>query len=297
MAQQRKPGRKPKYLKPPAFQFYTGDWKRDAQLAMCSPATRGVWIEALASMHDNDRSGQLVGTIAELAQTCRCTPEAMVDALRELRAKKAALVLLEGEQPEGLPSLPPDDPHAFSHAETTPETTFEKTSKRLEIGSDFAGVITLINRRMYRDYSVRKWATLRQKQKYSRSLSRPDHALPHSDSPTNLTAPSSSSSSYLLRGSKDPHKRHALTPSSSLPADSPISASTEKASASACSPDMPANLGQSKPAVMALVNKHRETALLVFAELNAARRRIKPRAHLLPRPSNEGKHASLRPAN
>jgi hypothetical protein len=33
---------------------------------------------------------------------------------------------------------------------------------------------------------------------------------------------------------------------------------------------------------MALVNKHREAALRVFTELNAARRRIKPRANLAP---------------
>ena len=99
---------------------------------------------------------------------------------------------MQNEELAGLPGLPPDDPHARSHVQP-PTKTLEKRSenarKTLAIGIKTAGLITLINRRMYRDYSARKWASFRQKEKYSRDCSRRFHAQPHTDSPINLTSP------------------------------------------------------------------------------------------------------------
>lgn len=36
----------------PAFQFYTGDWRKDPELSRCSKAAKGVWIDALALLWD-----------------------------------------------------------------------------------------------------------------------------------------------------------------------------------------------------------------------------------------------------
>jgi hypothetical protein len=46
-------------MKRPAFQFYPGDWLRDAALRSCSIPARGVWIDMLCIMHDGNPYGHL----------------------------------------------------------------------------------------------------------------------------------------------------------------------------------------------------------------------------------------------
>jgi hypothetical protein len=41
----------------PSFQFYPGDWLKDANLRRCTPATRGVWIDMLCLMFQCDERG------------------------------------------------------------------------------------------------------------------------------------------------------------------------------------------------------------------------------------------------
>lgn len=84
-------------MKKPAFQFITGDWKKDEKLSMCGPATRGVWIDLLCAMHDNDHSGVVVGTMIQLSRVARCTLLEMQDALQELSYTKAADIAQDGE--------------------------------------------------------------------------------------------------------------------------------------------------------------------------------------------------------
>ena len=62
-------------MKLPAFQFYPGDWLRDPQLQMASTVARGVWINALCRMWDNEPRGTLSGTREEIARLCLCTKE------------------------------------------------------------------------------------------------------------------------------------------------------------------------------------------------------------------------------
>lgn len=76
----------------PAFMFYTGDWMKDPQLSMCSPATRGIWADAICAMHDSDRTGRLSGTSEQLARICRSTLAEMQPAIAELKATGAATV-------------------------------------------------------------------------------------------------------------------------------------------------------------------------------------------------------------
>jgi hypothetical protein len=45
--------------KRPAFQFYPGDWRRDAALRSCSLEARGLWVDLLCLMHDGEPYGHL----------------------------------------------------------------------------------------------------------------------------------------------------------------------------------------------------------------------------------------------
>jgi len=74
----------------PWLKWFPSDWRNDPALSMCSPATRGIWMDALCAMHDNNRSGQLQGSVAALARVCRCTPDEMQEALEELEQTGAA---------------------------------------------------------------------------------------------------------------------------------------------------------------------------------------------------------------
>jgi hypothetical protein len=76
----------------PAFQFYTGDWLKDPELSMCSPATRGIWADAICAMHEFDRSGSLTGTREQLSRVCRCALSDMQTAIAELDSTGAANV-------------------------------------------------------------------------------------------------------------------------------------------------------------------------------------------------------------
>lgn len=77
-------------MKYPWIQFFTGDWLKDPALSICSPATRGIWIDLLCAMHELDRAGQLRGTYEQLARVARCLPADVAHALTELQATEAA---------------------------------------------------------------------------------------------------------------------------------------------------------------------------------------------------------------
>lgn len=65
---------------------------KDPRLGQCSPSTRGLWIDMLCLMHENERSGVLEGTLESLARVCRCSPTELDDALGELSTFGAATV-------------------------------------------------------------------------------------------------------------------------------------------------------------------------------------------------------------
>jgi len=55
-------------MKRPAFQFYPGDWKKNAKLRRCSPAARGVWMDILCLFHDaEDEYGVLRWPLKDIA--------------------------------------------------------------------------------------------------------------------------------------------------------------------------------------------------------------------------------------
>ena len=74
----------------PYMPLYCGDWLKAPELTLCSPATRGIWIDFLCAMHEMDRSGILRGTIQQLSRIARCSTEEMTAAIGELRESHAA---------------------------------------------------------------------------------------------------------------------------------------------------------------------------------------------------------------
>lgn len=72
------------------MKFYPGDWLKDPCLGMCQPATRGIWMDLLAVMHESDRSGVIAGTREQIARLCRCSAVELGLALSELSTSKTA---------------------------------------------------------------------------------------------------------------------------------------------------------------------------------------------------------------
>lgn len=74
----------------PWMQFYPSDWSKDPALTLCTPATRGVWIDLICAMHLLDRSGELRGTADQLARFARCSTVEFVHAMTDLQTNRAA---------------------------------------------------------------------------------------------------------------------------------------------------------------------------------------------------------------
>jgi hypothetical protein len=127
-------------------------------------------------MHEDDRSGTLTGTPIQLAQLARCTGRAMVAALRELAAEQAADILVGG-------------------------SSVTRNAKVLKSSS----VVTVRNRRMYREAKARAASAIRQA-RWRRNQ--------ESNAPSNekVTIPLSSSSSTSPSPERDSGRRNAEPP-------------------------------------------------------------------------------------
>lgn len=160
-------------MKPPAFQFYPGDWMKDPSLSMCSPMTRGIWMDVLCAMWESPARGELSGTFIQLSRIARCTPDEMLQAVRELAETQTCTV------------------------------TFPL--RVTEMSQDVTQRVTLVSRRMTRDNNNRKNNALRQSRHRSNSVC-------NANSNKEITLPSSSSSSSSkVREEKNKAKKEAPT--------------------------------------------------------------------------------------
>lgn len=71
------------------FNLDYAKWLTDSGLSMCSPATRGVWIDLICVMYQ-ERKATITGTCEQLARLSRCSPSLMSDAITELKSTGAA---------------------------------------------------------------------------------------------------------------------------------------------------------------------------------------------------------------
>lgn len=78
--------------KRPSFQFYPGDWLRDAALRMCSSAARGLWIDMISFMHQAQPYGHLTfnGRPVDAVQLGKMVGETPKDVARWLEELRAA---------------------------------------------------------------------------------------------------------------------------------------------------------------------------------------------------------------
>jgi hypothetical protein len=79
--------------KQPAFMFYNGDWKKDPNLARCSLATRGFWLEILIDMKEL-KSSKITARIEEFARIARTDRVNARAAIEELQRTKTANVFV-----------------------------------------------------------------------------------------------------------------------------------------------------------------------------------------------------------
>lgn len=59
-------------MKRPSFQFYPGDWSSNPNLRRCTFAERGIWVEVMCLMHDQDEYGILRWPLKEIAGAVGC---------------------------------------------------------------------------------------------------------------------------------------------------------------------------------------------------------------------------------
>ena len=59
---------------------------------MCSPATRGIWIDFLLRMHDRDQCGELTGSRRAMCQLGRCSDQELTEFLLEIDHTKTGVV-------------------------------------------------------------------------------------------------------------------------------------------------------------------------------------------------------------
>lgn len=76
-------------MKRPSFQFYPGDWRKDAALQSCSLAARGAWIELMCIMHNCEPYGVLSTngtpfTVVQIARLMGESPGLTAKLLAEL---------------------------------------------------------------------------------------------------------------------------------------------------------------------------------------------------------------------
>lgn len=60
-------------MKRPSFQFYPGDWTSNSNLRRCSHAEKGIWIDVMCLLHDQEEYGIVRWPLKEIAQAVNCT--------------------------------------------------------------------------------------------------------------------------------------------------------------------------------------------------------------------------------
>jgi hypothetical protein len=110
--------------KAPAFQFYVKDWLSDPQLKMASFSTKGIWIDMICYMWSAPEPGKVTGTEAELSKLLGATKDEIRDFL--------------------------DDAEKLGFCDVT------------RLSRDSHANVTVINRRMNRDWKDKESARLRQ---------------------------------------------------------------------------------------------------------------------------------------
>ncbi len=60
-------------MKRPSFQFYPADWQANSNLRRCSHEEKGIWLDVLCLLHDQEEYGICRWSLKEIAQAIGCT--------------------------------------------------------------------------------------------------------------------------------------------------------------------------------------------------------------------------------
>lgn len=59
-------------MRRPSLQFYPGDWQSNPKLRRCSHAEKGIWLDVLCLLHDQDEYGIIRWPLHEIASAVHC---------------------------------------------------------------------------------------------------------------------------------------------------------------------------------------------------------------------------------
>lgn len=64
-------------MRRPYIQFYPGDWQANPKLKLCSHTEKGIWLDVMCILHDQDEYGVIRWTLKQLAQSVRTSVPAL----------------------------------------------------------------------------------------------------------------------------------------------------------------------------------------------------------------------------
>jgi hypothetical protein len=64
-------------MRRPSMQFYPGDWQANPKLRRCSHAEKGIWLDVLCILHDQDEYGIIRWPLRDLALAVHARPAAL----------------------------------------------------------------------------------------------------------------------------------------------------------------------------------------------------------------------------
>jgi hypothetical protein len=67
----------------PSFQFYPDDWISNPNLRRCTFAEKGIWLEVMCILHDQDEYGVLRWPLKEIAETVKCRTSELQGLIRK----------------------------------------------------------------------------------------------------------------------------------------------------------------------------------------------------------------------
>ena len=76
--------------KKPAEQWYSGDWFRSVDVRKCTWSTRGIWREMLDIMMNEQETGKIKGSQAEICRLVGCMPGEFGEFIEENKRHKFA---------------------------------------------------------------------------------------------------------------------------------------------------------------------------------------------------------------
>ena len=65
-------------MRRPSFQFYPADWTANGNLRRCTHAEKGIWIDVMCVLHDQEEYGLVRWSLKEIAQAVNCPVSALL---------------------------------------------------------------------------------------------------------------------------------------------------------------------------------------------------------------------------